>query len=65
MKKKDDPIMDLVVVLHNRFGRFPTEEEVMDFILGSRETRLQIWNQTYEKKESNNGTEQEASEGRA
>lgn len=30
--------------LYNRFGRFPTTEEVHGMIFGDEETRLMIWN---------------------
>jgi hypothetical protein len=37
----------LISSLWDRFGRCPTEDEVLDFIYGDQEIREQIWNSTY------------------
>ena len=34
----------LVLCLQARLGRLPTEEEVLTFIWGDKETRERIWN---------------------
>jgi hypothetical protein len=34
----------LVMALWKRFGRTPTEPEVMLFIFGNKEDRLAVWN---------------------
>ena len=57
MKKTQEPVVPQTkseIVNHNltriccaladRFGRVPTEDEVMGFILGTDEERLEIWN---------------------
>lgn len=42
-EQKED-IKILVQGLAERFGREPTEEEVMEFIMGDQSTRDRIWN---------------------
>lgn len=41
---EDEQFMLLVMSLQARLGRLPTEEEVLDFIQGDKETREKIWN---------------------
>lgn len=47
--KIDEKIEFLVQRLTGRFGRYPTEEEVLAFINGSQEERLAIWNKEKEE----------------
>lgn len=38
--------LEMVIMwLEARFGRLPTEEEVLEFINGDEKRRLEIWNQ--------------------
>lgn len=46
----DDALKKVVGRLAERFGRYPTEQEVIAFINGSDEERAAIWN-----KEKKNG----------
>jgi hypothetical protein len=47
----DQQMRTVVEALAERFGRLPTDEEVMDFLFGDEEKRLAIWNKEVE----NNG----------
>lgn len=49
----DSVLTMLVGTLAARFGRLPTEDEVVEFINGDQETRDRIWNT--EIKENPNG----------
>jgi hypothetical protein len=42
----NDNLKRLILSLRARFGRLPTEDEVLDFINGDQERREQIWNST-------------------
>lgn len=44
MNLQDERFKLLVMSLQARFGRLPTEDEVIDFINGNEEERQAIWN---------------------
>lgn len=46
-KRSDEELTNLVVALEARLGRYPTEEEVINFINGDEETKNAIWNQLW------------------
>ena len=45
-------ITEVVLALQARFGRLPTEQEVIEFLFGSYDRRNEIWNS--QTKENNN-----------
>ena len=45
-------ITEVVIALQARFGRMPTEEEVVGFLFGTDKKRNDIWNS--QTKENNN-----------
>ena len=42
-QKIDEGIQVVIQSLKNRFGRWPTEEEIYVFIMGTKEDRAEIW----------------------
>ena len=40
----DDKLTLLIMCLQAKLGRFPTEQELLDFINGDHDTREGIWN---------------------
>lgn len=47
MSTNDDLFM-IVASLQARLGRLPTEEEVIQFIFGSKDEREEIWNGSFD-----------------
>ena len=45
-------ITEVVIALQARFGRLPTEQEVIEFLFGTDKKRNDIWNS--QTKENNN-----------
>lgn len=44
MADGDDKLKLIVLSLHARLGRLPTEDELIDFVNGDSTTRETIWN---------------------
>jgi hypothetical protein len=44
LDKDDDYVPKIINALKERFGRIPTEDEVMMMICGNPEERLALWN---------------------
>jgi len=45
--EQDEKFMILIESLQARLGRLPTEDEVVKFIIGTKQEREAIWNQTH------------------